>query len=393
MTAEQSFFIQILADFINQKQTNPAEIIDWTEISRLAHSHHVDGIIFSQCKDYLADKDRNTYERAYIGALYYSANLKYEYQKILKTLNAKDIFFFPVKGFHVSAYYPVPELRMMSDCDIIIKRSDMAGVQQLMRNQGYQGIDNIYAHSWECRKNSFLFEFHDRLVSGDEHTTESQKNFFNIYDPYVIGQKLEDSFHFLYLLIHLRKHFMISGVGIRQFMDIAVLIKNETDLNWRWIEEKLLEIRLMPFAQACFFLVRKWFGVTAPIETKNMDEKSYEQVTIKILRNGIFGGDDPENAGNYQKNLLMKARRMMWLRRILMICNVLFPSYQHMRSYPECGFLDGRPVLLPLAWIKRFLMLFRRNGFRKVRRIIHNSMVSFKAVEKQEALLRIMGLH
>lgn len=392
MTAEQSFFIRILSDYINQRQTDYSADLDWTEIFRLSRSHMVDGIVFRQCKDYLVEKDKYAYRQAYDRTLYHYTNLEYEYLKIREMLDSKKLFFFPVKGFFISAYYSIPELRLMSDCDIIIHHSDMGRVQSLMCDQGYNGIDNIQAHSWECRKKSFTIEFHDHLVSEDEHVTDVQRHFFNEFDPYVSNHELECSFHFMYLLMHLRKHFMNSGVGIRQFMDIAVMIRNCPDLDWKWIEKKLLEIQLMPFAKACFFLVKRWFGISTPIGPSDIDEDFFEKVTGKILGNGIFGKDDPENAGNYEKNVLIKAKGTMWTRRTSLFFKMLFPSCQFMKSYPGCGFLIERPILLPAAWGKRLWMLISEKGHRKLKRILHNSFVSLKMIEKQDDLLKKMGL-
>ncbi|NCU27417.1 hypothetical protein EOM86_11990, partial [Candidatus Nomurabacteria bacterium] len=64
----------------------------------------------------------------------------------------------------------------------------------------------------------------------------------NSFDHFIVNGRLDDSFHFVFAIYHLCKHFMNSGVGFRQFVDVAVLIKNDDRINWMWTENKLKEI-------------------------------------------------------------------------------------------------------------------------------------------------------
>ncbi len=89
-----------------------------------------------------------------------------------------------------------------------------------------------------------------------------ERNFWK----YVKNGKLDWSFHFLFLIFHLYKHFMINGVGLRQFMVIAVLTKENKELNWLWIVEKLKDLKMWEFAKRVFALNESWFGIVPPLE-------------------------------------------------------------------------------------------------------------------------------
>lgn len=392
MNKSKTFFIRLLSDYIKEKKTIVTPDIDWTLIKQLSRSHKVDGIVFFQCKDFMPTDVYEYFSRASSATLFRYVNRRAELNSVCSALRNAGIAFIVVKGFEIADYYPVPSLRTMGDCDIIVKREYMALAMDVMRSLGFNGIENDMAHSWECTKNGFLFEIHDSLVQSVEHVQPSQAKFFNEFDKYIRGEKLDCSFHFLFIIMHLRKHFMNSGVGIRQFMDIAVLTKSDLGLDWRWIEKKLAELGLAKFAKCCFFLNENWFGVKPPIQCATMDQEFYEQVTEKVLGNGVFGGQDASNKGNYERIVLIKSKGAMWHRRFSLLFENAFPNYEYMQGYPECGYLYHRPYLLPVAWIHRMLLYFQRKQRTTVRRVWEGAFTQQEELDKQREYLKKMGL-
>ena len=235
------------------------------------------------------------------------------------------------------------------------------------------------------------FEFHDRLTDSDARTDE-QQSFFNDFMPYVKDNALDWNFHFLFLIMHLRKHFMNSGVGLRQFMDIAVVAKNRKDLDWGWIEDKLQELKLQKFAHACFSLIEDWFNITVPVQFTKLDEELTVEVTEKILNNGVFGFADEDNRDNRVSNILIQSGESIQKNRFNFLICSLFPSYEIMKDYPGCGFLDGRPYLLPIAWIRRFVYILGKHDNIDRTRTITVTFKSTADLEKRKTFLEQMGI-
>ena len=392
MTLEQEFFIQILSDHIRKEKTNPRFDIDWKSVAKLARSHQVEGIVFFQCRDFMSEDVKSSFRQAY-GTYFFSfANRKALYKEVITVLNQENISFISVKGFSIADYYPVPSLRTMGDCDLIVHRQDMPATMSIMRGLGFSGIDNKKAHDWECVRNDFLFELHDSLVESADHINALQEQFFNQYDFFVNDGQLNWNFHFLYLLMHLRKHFMNSGVGIRQFMDIAVLLAYGPGFDWRWIKEKLEELELSKFAKVCFSLIETWFGVKSPFDCFDLDPSFSDTVTEKLLSNGVFGDNNKENQGNYERNVLNRRKGSLWLNRLLMLLRFAFPSYSYMRSYPGCGYVDGRVYLLPVSWIHRFILYLKQKNRTTVSGKIKAALSPEAKLNDQREFLEKMGL-
>ena len=242
----------------------------------------------------------------------------------------------------------------------------------------------------DSRKNGLPVELHDVLIKYDENSTKKQLRFFRDPMPYVKENTLDWNYHFLFMIAHLRKHFLFSGVGIRQFMDIAVLIKDGPDLDWKWIEKKLGELEMRRFAHACFSLIEYWFGITPPISFKRMD--GLEEMTEKIIGNGVFGEADPDNKKNWVRNFLIMEKRPVWVNRIVLLKKNFFPGYDFMVDYPGCGFIENRKYLIPFAWIVRFGRLIRPGEHKKAVNTIRRALLSRHELKDHSERIRKMGL-
>ena len=43
---------------------------------------------------------------------------------------------------------------------------------------------------------------------------------------------LNPSYHFAFLLLHLAKHMASSGAGVRMYLDLAIMLKNEPNIDF-----------------------------------------------------------------------------------------------------------------------------------------------------------------
>lgn len=392
MGQEDYLFIRILADFISEKKTNLDTNVDWLSILQMAKKHQVQGIIYYQCKDMLPDNIRETLEEAYLSTTYYYVNRKNLMGEITSAFCQSDLPFFSVKGYEVARYYPIPALRTMGDCDIVVHRTDVPRAVQLLQQLGYTGSKTITLQQWGCKKNGMHFEIHDKLVQEGEYATQVQAEFFNNYDLYLKDGALDSSFHFMFLLMHLRKHFLNRGVGIRQFMDLAAMIKNNDSLNWIWIEDKLACLDLLKFAHVCYALVESWFDISAPVEYIGVEKEFAEQVALKVLADGVFGFNNRDNKKTDAHTALIVVKGPLWIRRIKVIFRSVFLSYEIMRGYPGCEFIDGRPWLLPVAWGKRFVMILKEKDKSSVASVMKNSMIPIEELRERKELLKKMGI-
>lgn len=393
MRPEAEFFIRVLSDHLRERATEPEERLDWGRFFRLAGAHQVAAIAYVQCRPFIPEAYRAAAEKAYGETLFSYSNRMRDMDEIREAFASAGIRFFSVKGLEVARFYPVPALRTMGDCDIVVREEDTERAVARMEEIGFQaGRDAGYVHAWTCDREGRHYELHNDLASEEEFLSVSQRDFFNNYVPYMREDGLDWSFHFLFLLIHLRKHFIKSGVGIRQFMDLAVVLNRGPELKMEWIEEKLRELGLQKFAHACYSLIENWFGIPAPVAHESLPEEKIRTMTEMLLQNGVFGSSNVENQKNGIRNRILYSKYPHWIQRSMILLESLFPGYGLMRNYPGCEYLDGRPVLLPVAWVHRFVIHLRRKGNSTAGSTVKNIMTPEEELKARRELLSVMGL-
>lgn len=240
MTKDQHYFLSIINDYIQGSKTEVYETIDWQTILNYSQSHQLTAIVYHQCKSFIPQSVFETFKACSFSTIYSNTNRRKTTENVIDLLQKNGIDCFLIKGFDIADFYPNWQYRTMGDTDIVV--DDREKSHNLLLDAGFKNLSKIKDREYQYSKQNIEFELHDRLVYEEAINLDSITEFLNDYSNYVVDRKLDDSFHFVFVLNHLRKHFMNSGVGFRQFVDIAVLIKNDEKIDWVWTEERLRSI-------------------------------------------------------------------------------------------------------------------------------------------------------
>ena len=393
MTLEQEFFLKILSEYINRRSSSqPTEFVDWNMVNYYASIQQVDGIVFSQCKSFLPKEIYSQLQDKYCTSMQCYANQEYYLKKIIKVLKTRDIECFIIKGLTVASFYPLPALRTMGDIDIVVHSEDRSIVHRILLELGYDNISRKKNREWIYYKGKYELELHDRLIYGSPTNRIVYEEYLNSFWEYVHNGILDWNYHYIYLILHLRKHLMTSGVGFRLFMDLAVVAQNNNSLNWGWIEKQLIKLELFQFAKTVFALIELWFGVQSPIKAAELSLEFYNMVSEQIFKNGIFGFNNPDNSINLVVNSARKSKHAKFFMLISAIRSI-FPSYSSMVSVPTYRFIENKKWLLPIAWIYRIIKGSSVSDFKLNISTVKSSFVSDKTIKKREEYLRQWGLY
>ena len=392
MTLEYSFFVNLLSDHVNKRKTScPSETIDWVQVLYFAQIQQVEGIVFHQCKAFLPEDIKNSLQDKYYSSIVVYAKREYLAKELLKSLREKSINAFIVKGFPVASYYPLPPLRTMGDTDIVVHSEDRNRVHVLLLEQGYISESNFEDREWIYYKDKFELELHDQLIYSEAINRRSHEALLMKFWDFVHNGELDWNYHFIYLILHLRKHLMNCGVGFRQFMDVAVVAKNKVELDWKWIEDQLVNLDLIAFSKIVFALNERWFDVKTPIQTQTLDEPFFEIATKQVFNNGVYGFDNEENEYNLAVNNARKGKSAK-ASMFASAARKFFPRYSEMVSVPKYSFIKGKRWLLPFAWIYRFCNNSDRKSLSDKMSVVKSSFVSKETIEKREEYLKLWGL-
>ena len=387
--AVRTVLINIMHDYINVKRTNSVDL-NWFELYELSKRHEVAAIIYSQCKCFIPQEYIGMFESAYSATIYYYANRQQLMTRIENSL--VDLEHFVIKGASVAKFYPLQAYRTMGDTDIVVHREDREEVDKRFKSLGLECVSSYADREWQYYSNNIEFELHDRLVYSESVNVDVQEKYFNDFWKHVHNNELEWNFHFLFLIFHLRKHFMNSGIGIRLFLDIAVLCLRGPEFDWAWIESELKKLGLWLFAKRVFALNEYWFEVAPPIEIDAMPEEFYTSATELVLKNGVFGFDNEDNRDNAAVNNV-RAEGNCRGSMLKLAMRKLFPSYKVLITVSHYSYLRNRPYLLLVVWVHRmFRSIANRRVSRNMKSVVETSFVDQETIRRREEIYREWGL-
>ena len=285
-----------------------------------------------------------------------------------------------VKGTVIRSLYPYPEMRLMSDADILIKEEQYEKIKPIMRELGFnEEYESDHELVW--KKGDFTAELHKRLVPsynkdyvayfGDGWKLAKVKD--EESGAYLMTE--EDSF--IYSFVHYAMHYRNGGIGVKHVTDFFVIMKNTPSLDVGYIENELEKLQLLEFWKNTKNLLDVWFNGAESTELTDF-------MTSKIFDSGAYG--------THENKVLSEAVRTsntgkgMKIKRVL---SLLVPSYHAMCQ--KYRFLRKIPVLLPFMWVFRwFHLLFTPSRIK--RRKMELDMLSSEGVNKYQNELDYVGL-
>ncbi|MBR2526902.1 MAG: nucleotidyltransferase family protein [Blautia sp.] len=423
---EQTAFLEILSDHLHGRRSRRQEL-DWRKLWQYAFTHQVSAIIYDQCAEWMGQKE--LFEEAYHAATYQSLQYRFLDGRLRQKFSEAGIEVFTVKGLAVADCYPKPLLRTMGDLDLVTNRRKEAG--EVLSLLGFALKPELRDDwEWHYRKDGLLVELHDMLLYQSDEISDCQRDFFNHYQPFLNQGKLEWNFHFLYLICHMYRHFLKSGVGFRHFMDLAAVILT-VRLDENWLSEQLKKLGMYRFTLTVLSLIEIWFDVPSPLRKETdtafghaageaaesssedvevrdktaiwgrnddseedrgvrlLSEDFVKRATLKIFRDGLFGLENKENDDNEITLSAARGKLPPSILLALRVVKTVFLPYSRLQHLKGFEFLKGRPYLLPAAWVRRLVL---RLVYGDAARFMSRAFPEKEAIEERKRQLDEWGL-
>ena len=399
MTPEQTCFLQLLRPYVHGRpSTLPSFDVDWIKVARYAQEQSLCGIIYVQCRGFLTEDSAalDLLHHGFYSAVYAAVNGEAALNQAADALERAGIPYLPFKGEVLRRYYPQPELRTMGDKDILIHQEHRKSVDQIMLLLGYEKFVDNHA-VWTYLKPNLMFEIHDVMFYEYLRNTVDYREYFqHIWESAVPendkGRYNPDpNYHFVYLMCHTAKHIINKGIGFRAFLDILFMAQKEKDLQWGWITGELERLKLLGFTETCFAFCKRWFDVDLPLPAGELDDNFFAEITAKTFRDGTFGLHNMQNEAAHSAKEIHRAKQAYWKTALVLTWNKLFPSYEDMQLIPWYRFVDGRPWLLPLAWVYRWFYVLTHK-FKYGKKLLVEPFAKRDLIEKRNQLINTWKL-
>ena len=340
----------------------PAEKADWPAIFTLANQQKLLPIVFEAVRKMPAAEENVALfavtKQQVIGQMLNQTVRSAEFSDLYHKLRSAGLHPIVVKGQLCSRLYPLKDHRISADDDLYIPDAEfMACHEQLLANglTTDTPVDELATAdevSYTKDGSPLYIELHRHLFDSAEDSHDELNHFFADLNPVEIDGFLAmpPHEHLLYLLLHAYKHFVRSGIGLRQFCDIGLWARAyHGEIDWQRLHEQCESVHAATFAAAAFRIARDYLGIDFDLPAPWDGSIDVEPLLHDSLCGGVYGSNDLTRLHSSTVTLnAVKASRTGEKSSVL---STVFPNREYLeRRYP---YLKKRPYLLPVAWVQR----------------------------------------
>ena len=340
----------------------PAENVDWPAVFALAGQQKLLPIVFEAVRKTLAAAENAALfaavKQQVIAQVLNQTMRASEFSGLYQTLRAAGLHPVVVKGQLCSRLYPLRDHRISADDDILIPDGEfLACHEQLLANglttdtpaDEFPTADEV---SYTKKGSPLYIELHRHLFDSAEDAHDELNHFFADLNPVEIDGFLAmpPHEHLLYLILHAYKHFVRSGIGLRQFCDIGLWARAyHAEIDWQRLHDQCASVHAATFAAAAFRIARDDLGIEFDLPAPWDGSIDVEPLLHDSLCGGVYGSNDLTRLHSSTVTLnAVKASRTGEKSSVL---RTVFPKCEYLeRRYP---YLKKRPYLLPVAWVQR----------------------------------------
>lgn len=246
-------FLHLLSCAIWNKSVNPSLFKDlspeiWKTIYTFGRRQMVNILIIDKAltlpKECLSDE---AMQFKFIADIQQTEALNRKMIKVLANIkedyNKAGFPFLLLKGLSVAANYPSPLLRSAGDIDLYLyQKGDYEQSKDWIISNGYEIEDGGHMHYTYCREgivieNHTRFTYfdnkkYDNLLRKQEQEIINKGNFPIVNIDGLHVQQLPIDINALFIFQHMFRHFVSSGVGLRQYSDwLLFLSKHRSQFN------------------------------------------------------------------------------------------------------------------------------------------------------------------
>ena len=288
----------------------------------------------------------------------------------IRKLTSENISFCILKGATIANLYKYPECRISNDTDIYIDGMRATkNALKVLKPLGfeYRGNPPGEHHLRVYHELAGEVELHHRLFRRDSLSRHFGSEVSQL-EPYRIVKSpygyefpalgISDGLKYNYL--HITKHFVNRGVGIRPLMDLLLYIReNKNAIDYNQFYNVISELKYEKFFDSIICIGIKYLGFSAEdLYPCNCDEGTIEELLSDIEEGGMFGGNLAWRAGfskvyneqriNKHKEEARDEYMKKWTKNPAK--RFFMNRYSIAKEYP---YVNRYRTLLPIAWLHR----------------------------------------
>lgn len=305
-----------------------------------------------------------------------------ELVRVCRILESSGTDYIVFKGAVLRAMYKNSDYRISSDEDLLLRYCDISAAAELLCGNGYEiASDKGGEIKLVNRKLKSVLELHSSVAPDDLGRYSEINSALNsqLDSPVRLNigtgevNTFSPTYGFLSLCVHFYNHFVLSGIGIRQVMDIACFYKIYSDeIDFEYVFSLLEKIRAEKLIKSVLAIGAEYFEIDYHGEN-GVSEKLLEE----LFEAGIYGtsGADRVHSGALTAELAKKGSGT-----IGSLASTLFPSKESVvKNHPE---LEGKNSEINKYRFRRIVKFAGGGG----------KLKTFSYAEKRKKLLKELDI-
>lgn len=363
LTATERQFLHIAKAAVSGGEVT-AESVDWPAVFALAGQQKLLPIVFEAARKAPAAVENAALfaavKQQVIAQVLHQTMRASEFADLYRKLRAAGLHPIVVKGQLCSRLYPLRDHRISADDDLYISDAEfMACHRQLLANglTTDTPVDELATADevpYTKDGSPLYIELHRHLFDSSEDTHDELNHFFADLKPIEVDGFLTmpPHEHLLYLILHAYKHFVRSGIGLRQFCDIGLWARAyHAEIDWQRLHDQCSSVHAATFAAAAFRMARDYLCIDFDLPAPWDGSIDVEPLLHDSLCGGVYGSNDLTSL--HSSTVTLNAVKASWTGEKSGVLRTVFPKRAYLeRRYP---YLKKRPYLLPVAWVQRLV--------------------------------------
>lgn len=351
----QKTVLQLLSAAMFRKPFIAEKEVDWKAVFDECRAQSVVSLAFSALPK--SEVPQTVYEqwKAVVnGSLAVNSKISYAHTMLNELLKQAGIPYVILKGCASAEYYDDPLLRTMGDVDFYVPSDCFDKADKLLVKNGFKfnEIDHEYEKAYT--KDDVVFELHNTVngVPGGKVGAEIRHYFDDIFEKATLKHfDLVEYYspspfhHGLVMLLHVARHMVTGGIGLRHFCDWAVFVDKVNNDFSTMFEDKLKRVGLWRFAQIMTQFCTEFLGLKPQAWAGEVDKQLLLDLKDDVFAGGNFGHKDLSRADEAK---FITSRKKGTVNNDSAIKQAILSANEIVRKHWK--FADKVPIVYPAGW-------------------------------------------
>ena len=351
----QKVVLNLLSSAMFQKPFCADKDVDWKAAFDECKAQSVVSLAFSALPKDEVPKTFYAHWKALVNEnLAVNSKISYAHTMLNGLLNQAKIPYVILKGCASAEYYDDPLLRTMGDVDFYVPHSYFEKADKLLLKNGFKSNEIDHEYEKAYTKDDVIFELHNTVngVPGGKVGLKIQHFFDDVFEKselkhFDLAEYYSPSpfHHGLVMLLHVARHMITGGIGLRHFCDWAVFVDKVGDDFAPLFEEKLKQVGLWRFAQIMTQFCIEFLGLKPQVWAEIMDKKLLYDLKNDVFAGGNFGHKDLSRADEAK---FITSRKKGGVNNDSNVKQAVLSANEIVRKHWK--FADKIPIAYPAGW-------------------------------------------